>query len=53
MKFIVKDYLKWVAEGQPNITKCFLTHPDLYKFCRSKEAATLETIAKEIRKELP
>lgn len=45
---VVKEFLKWIADGQPIITRCHVTHPELYKFCKAKGVAVLESIAKEI-----
>jgi hypothetical protein len=45
---VVKEFLKWVSDGQPLITRCQNTHPELFKFCKAKKIAVLESIAKEI-----
>lgn len=45
---VVQEFLKWIADGQPLITRCVNTHPELYKFCKAKGVAVLESMAKAI-----
>lgn len=47
---LVKSYLRWIADGQPNITRCGTSHATLHDFCKSRGVAALTSIATEILK---
>lgn len=47
---VVKSYLRWIADGQPNITRCQMSHATLHDFCKSRGVAALTSIATEILK---
>lgn len=47
---IFKSFLKWMADGQPLITKCGTSHASLHDFCKSRQVATTKSIATELLK---